>query len=138
MNCYRNAARAYQCALLWKITGDAGYGDTAVGILNGYRMWNKSLGGNTNMSLLPGFIGYQFCNAAEIMRDYDGWPKEEFELFKQYMIDVWFTLAQDFLERRHDTVYREENWYHYHSNWGAGQRALLCVAGCIVRCPRHL
>lgn len=127
MNCYRNAARAYQLALLWKITGDTGYGEAAKNLLNGYRIWNKSLGGNTNMSLIPGFIGYQFCNAAEIMRDYSGWPKEEFELFKQYMIDVWFTLAQDFLERRHDTVYREENWYHYHSNWGAGN-ALFCVS----------
>lgn len=127
INCYRNAARAYQNALLWKITGDAGYGDIAKGILNDYRMYNKSLGGNTNMSLIPGFIGYQFCNAAEIMRDYEGWPKEEFELFKQYMIDVWFTLAQDFLERRHDTVAREQNWYHYHSNWGAGN-ALFCVS----------
>lgn len=127
INCYRNAARAYQCALMWKITGDRGYGDTAKGILNDYRMYNKSLGGNTNMSLIPGFIGYQFCNAAEIMRDYDGWPKEEFELFKQYMIDVWFVLAQDFLERRHDTVWREQNWYHYHSNWGAGN-ALFCVS----------
>lgn len=127
MNAYRNAARAYQLALLWKITGDTGYGDAAKNLLNGYRIWNKSLGGNTNMSLIPGFIGYQFCNAAEIMRDYPGWPAEEFELFKQYMIDVWFTLAQDFLERRHDTVTREENWYHYHSNWGAGN-ALFCVS----------
>lgn len=127
MNAYRNAARAYQLALLWKITGDTGYGDAAKNLLNAYRIWNKSLGGNTNMSLIPGFIGYQFCNAAEIMRDYPGWSKEEFELFKQYMIDVWFTLAQDFLERRHDTVWREQNWYHYHSNWGAGN-ALFCVS----------
>ena len=48
------------------------------------------------------------------MRDYDGWAKEDFERFKQWMIDVWFTTAQDFLERRHDTVTREGNWYHYH------------------------
>ena len=56
------------------------------------------------------------------MRDYesDAWGKEEFELFKQYLIDIWFTAAQDFLERRHDTVTREGNWYHYHSNWGLG------------------
>lgn len=127
MNAYRNAARAYQLALRWKITGDEGTGDAAIEILNAYRMYNKSLGGNTNMSLIPGFIGYQFVNAAEIMRDYEKWSKEDFELFKQYMIDVWFTLAQDFLERRHDTVTREQNWYHYHSNWGLGN-AVFCVS----------
>ncbi len=127
MNAYRNAHRAYQLALLWKLTGDENAANGAIEILNAYRIWNKALGGNTNISLIPGFTGYEFINAAEIMRDYDKWPKEEFELFKQYMIDVWFTVAQDFLERRHDTVFREQNWYHYHSNWGLGN-AMFCIS----------
>ena len=127
MNAYRNAARAYQCALLWKLTGEEGYGDVAIDVLNAYRMYNKALGGNSNISLIPGFIGYQLLNAAEIMRDYPKWSSEDIELFKQYMIDVWFTVAQDFLERRHDTVVREGNWYHYHSNWGQGN-ALFCIS----------
>ena len=127
MNAYRNAHRAYQLALLWKLTGDENAANGAIEVLNAYRIWNKALGGNTNISLIPGFTGYEFINAAEIMRDYDKWPKEEFELFKQYMIDVWFTVAQDFLERRHDTVWREQNWYHYHSNWGLGN-AMFCIS----------
>lgn len=127
MNLYRNAHRAYDCALLWKITGEEHYGDIAIDILNGYRKYNKALGGNTNISLIPGFNGYQLLNAAEIMRDYSKWSAEDIELFKQYMIDVWFTVAQDFLERRHDTVTREGNWYHYHSNWGQGN-ALFCIS----------
>ncbi len=65
MNAYRNAARAYQCALAWKITGETWYADVAVDVLNAYRVYNKGLGGNTNISLIPGFIGYQFVNAAE-------------------------------------------------------------------------
>ena len=129
MNAYRGAAYAYQCALMWKITGDTSYADRAVETLNAWRTWNTALGGNSNISLIPGFTGYQFANAAELMRDYesDAWGKEEFELFKQYLIDIWFTAAQDFLERRHDTVTREGNWYHYHSNWGLGN-AMFCVA----------
>ncbi len=129
MNAYRGAAYAYQCALMWKITGETSYADRAVETLNAWRTWNTALGGNTNISLIPGFTGYQFINAAELMRDYrsDAWGEEEFELFKQYMVDVWFTVAQDFLERRHDTVTREGNWYHYHSNWGLGN-ALFCVS----------
>ena len=129
MNAYRGASYAYQCALMWKITGETSYADRAVETLNAWRTWNKYLGGNTNVSLIPGFTGYQFANAAELMRDYrsDTWGEEEFNLFKQYLIDVWFTTAQDFLERRHDTVTREGNWYHYHSNWGLGN-AMFCVA----------
>lgn len=30
MNAYRNAAKAYQCALLWKITGEAQWAERAV------------------------------------------------------------------------------------------------------------
>lgn len=127
MNAYRNAARAYQAALIWKITGEEWYGNIAIDVLDAYRTWNKGLGGNSNISLIPGFIGYQLLNAAEIMRDYEKWPAENIRLFRQYMIDVWFTVAQDFLERRHDTVAREGNWIHYHSNWGTGN-ALFCVS----------
>ena len=127
MNAYRNAAKAYQCALLWKITGETQWAERAVYVLNQYVAITKGIGGNTNQSLVPGFIGYQFLNAAELMRDYEKWEKEDFERFKQWMIDVWFTTAQDFLERRHDTVVREGNWYHYHSNWGLGN-ALFCVS----------
>lgn len=127
MNAYRNAAKAYQCALLWKITGEKQWADRALYVLNQYPLITKGIGGNTNQSLVPGFIGYQFLNAAELMRDYEGWAKADFDRFKQWMIDVWFTTAQDFLERRHDTVTREGNWYHYHSNWGLGN-ALFCVS----------
>lgn len=127
MNAYRNAARAYQLALLWKITGEQGYGDRAIDVLNAYATWNKSLSGNTNISLIPAFIGYQFLNAAEIMRDYSAWRQEDIEKFKQYMIDVWFGVAEDFLYRRHDTVTRETNWFHYYSNWGVGNE-LFCIS----------
>ena len=47
MNAYRNAARTYQCALAWKITGETWYADVAVDVLNAYRVYNKGLGGNT-------------------------------------------------------------------------------------------
>ncbi|MCM1109461.1 MAG: alginate lyase family protein [Clostridium sp.] len=127
MNCYRNAAKAYQCAVLWKITGDKQWADRALYVLNTYADVTVGLTGNTNQSLIPAFIGYQFANAAELMRDCEYWDPKDFEDFKQWMIDVWFVTAQDFLERRHDTVVREGNWYHYHSNWGVGN-ALFCVS----------
>ena len=34
MNAYRNAAKAYQCALLWKITGEPQWAERAVYVLN--------------------------------------------------------------------------------------------------------
>lgn len=138
MNCYRNAAKAYQCAVLWKITGEKQWADRALYVLNTYADVTVGLTGNTNQSLIPAFIGYQFANAAELMRDCEYWDPKDFEDFKQWMIDVWFVTAQDFLERRHDTVVREGNWYHYHSNWGGGQCSFLCVAWGAVRPAGHI
>ena len=65
MNAYRNAAKAYQCALLWKITGEAQWAERAVYVLNQYVAITKGIGGNTNQSLVPGFIGYQLRKVGE-------------------------------------------------------------------------
>jgi len=122
INAYRNAAMAYQFALRWKISGDKDYAERAIRVLNAYPPVTKELGGNSNVSLISGFIGYQFANAAELMRDYDGWKRSDFEVFKRWMVDIWFTWAQDFLKRHHGTCDS-----HYHSNWGAGN-ALCCIS----------
>ena len=42
MNAYRGAAYAYQCALMWKITGDTSYADRAAETLNAWRTWNTA------------------------------------------------------------------------------------------------
>ena len=104
MNAYRNAARAYQCALLWKITGDEGYGDVAIDVLNAYRIYNKGLAGNTNVSLIPGFIGYQFAAPAELMRDYEGWKTEDFEIFKKWMDKTFYPICNDFLDNHFNSA----------------------------------
>lgn len=43
--------------------------------------------------LAAGFIGYQFANPAEIMRDYPGWKKEDFEYFKEWITSVFILSA---------------------------------------------
>ena len=39
----------------------------------------KKVDGNSNVALALGLYGYQFAQAGEIMRDYEGWPKDDFE-----------------------------------------------------------
>ena len=85
----------------------------------------------TNLSLAAGIYGYELANAAELMRDYDGWSREDFEEFRQYMIRTWYNPAIDFLRRRHDTWLNARNNVgqrpgHYWSNWG------LCNALCVM------
>lgn len=77
-----DAGQAYQLALRWKISGDTQCADKAVQILND---WARTCTDGVNQTqyqtdshrlLAAGFIGYQFANPAEIMRDYEGWKKK--------------------------------------------------------------
>lgn len=132
MNACRGAAMAYQNALRWKIDGTTANADAAVRVLMAWARGNKYVSGDTNMSLAAGLTGYQFAQAAELMRDYEGWSRDDFEEFKRYMLKTWYPVACDFLRRRHDTW---ANWAnpdkgerpgHYWSNWG------LCNVLCLM------
>lgn len=132
MNAARGAAMAYQNALRWKIAGTKENADAAVRILMAWCNGCNGVGGDTNMSLAAGIYGHEFANAAELMRDYEGWKKEDFEKFKLWMVRVWYNKSIDFLRRRHDTWQNQrysdlgERPGHYWSNWG------LCNALCVM------
>lgn len=132
MNCARGAAMAYQNALRWKIGGTRANADAAVRIMMQWARECNGLGGDTNISLAAGIYGYEWANAAELMRDYDGWSRDDFDAFRRWIIRVFYNPAIDFLRRRHDTWL---NWRypdmgerpgHYWSNWG------LCNALCVM------
>lgn len=110
---YRDAATAYQCAVMWWITEDKAYADKAVQILNAWARKCKAVGGDTNASLAAGLYGYHFANAAELVRDYEGWRRVDFDFFCDWIRAVWFSRTQYFLVERHGTI--DE---HYWSNWG--------------------
>lgn len=132
MNAARGAAIAFQNALRWRIGGGRAHADNAVRALMNWARNNKYVGGDTNKSLAAGLYGYGFAQAAELVRDYDGWSRADFEEFKRYMLTTWYPVAVDFLRRRHDTWsnFRYANLGerpgHYWSNWG------LCNALCLM------
>ena len=138
MNAARGAAMAYQNALRWKISGERAHADAAVRILMQWCDVTEAVTGNTNISLAAGLYGYGFANAAELMRDYDGWSRDDFERFKQWMVRVWYNPSIDFLRRRHDTWmnFRHpdcgERPGHYWSNWGLCN--VLCVMSIGILC----
>lgn len=126
---YINAARgahiAYMHALRWKISGDEAHAKKAINVLNAWASTTTALGGNSNVSLASGIYGYEFANAAELMRDYEGWKPADFKIFQDWMMYVWYPYAIDFLLRRHGT-WEQGRPGHYWSNWG------LCNALCLI------
>jgi len=130
INACRGATMAYQNALRWKISGTAANAKAAVRILMAWANTTKAIGGNSNYALAAGLYGYQFAQAAELMRDYEGWSREDFHTFQRWMLDVWYPSALGFLRGRNGTWENVGKWWqapgHYWSNWG------LCNALCLV------
>ena len=124
---YNDVATAYQCALVWKLTGNTAYADKAIQILNAWARTCKAVSGDSNGCLATGIYGYEFANAGELMRDYEGWSQVDFDAFKAWMRKVFLEGAFDFLERRNGT-YDD----HYWSNWGLCN--VLCAVSIGVLC----
>src|SRR5690606_13326924 len=124
---FNDAAAAYQTALRWKITGDDAYAETSIKILNAWADKCESLSGNSNIALGAGIYGYQFANAAELVRDYEGWAQEDFEKFKQWLLDVFYPVSKEFLETHWNTCTS-----HYWANWDLCNIANVMAIGILT------
>lgn len=121
INTCRGAAIAYQNALRWKIEDNRTCAQHAVNTMMNFARIAKGFGGDSNWALACGLQGYQFANAAELVRDYDGWSTADFEEFKQWMLTVWYNGNMQFLRYRNGTWENAGKWWrapgHYWSNW---------------------
>lgn len=137
INAARGATIAYQNALRWKIEGNEACAKHAVDVLMAWANTCKGIGGDSNFALAGGLYGYEFAQAAELMRDYEGWKAKDFETFKRWMLDLWYPTIMRFQRSRNDTWL---NWRydashggqrpgHYWSNWGLCNTLALMSVG---------
>lgn len=127
MNACRAAAAAFQLGLRYQISGDAQYADKAVSILNEWADVCKRITSNdADFNLLAGFQGYQFANAAELLRDYQGWQVADQEDFKKWLEDVWYRINREFIETHGGSNVCD---LHYWSNWELGNLASILAIG---------
>ena len=84
------ADAAYDYALLWYIGGEEHYAEMARNILMDWSSVLRSFDDN-NAKLLAALSGYQFCNAAEILRyNWDGWSDADTRMFTQMLMQVYY------------------------------------------------
>lgn len=137
INAARGATIAYQNALRWKIEGNEACAKHAVEVLMAWAKNCKGIGGDSNFALAGGLYGYEFAQAAELMRDYEDWKSTDFAKFKQWMLDLWYPTIMRFQRSRNDTW---RNWRydanrmgqrpgHYWSNWGLCNTLALMSVG---------
>jgi hypothetical protein len=106
---YNDIHAAYQNALRWKVAGTTANGDAAVRILNAWSSTLTSVTGNADRFLAAGIYGYQFANAAELMRGYSGF---DLDRFRTMMLDVFYPLNNQFLNNHNDACIT-----NYWANW---------------------
>lgn len=130
INAARGAAIAYQNGLRWKIEGSEANAKHAVDVLMAWARTTKLVTGDSNYALAAGLYGYEFAQAAELVRDYEGWSDEDFGEFKRWMLEVWYPSCIGFLRGRNGTWENSGKWWqapgHYWSNWG------LCNALAVI------
>jgi len=104
--------RAYQYAMRWKVSGDTAYADMAVAYLDAWASTMTLLTGNSDRFLAAGLYGYQWANAAEIMRTYAGWPAASIARFQQWLLGHFYPLSHEFL-----LTHNGSNITNYWANW---------------------
>ncbi len=110
----RDAASAYQQALIYKLTGDERYAAAAIKTLNAWAATCTGIYSNDpNMYLAAGAQGYTFANAAELLRDSPSWNESEFTTFCNWLVDVFAKRNAEFLAHNDANTCALHTW----SNW---------------------
>ncbi|MEU9172181.1 alginate lyase family protein [Streptomyces sp. NPDC048420] len=115
---YNDIHAAYQNGLRHHVSGEDAYADTAVAILNAWSAKLTSLAGSADRFLAAGLYGYQFANAAELVRDH---PDFDLARFQEMLTKVFAPLSDDFLVRHNGAVIT-----NYWTNWD------LCAMACVL------
>ena len=118
---YLDVHAAYQNALRWRIGGDTANGDTARDILNAWSRTLTVVAGDADRFLAAGIYGYQFANAAELMRGYDGF---DLAAAQALLRTVFYPMNDDFLVR-HNTACITNYW----ANWDLCTIASIMAIG---------
>lgn len=103
---YYDIHAAYQNGLRWKITGETAHAEAAVGVLNAWSAKMTTLTGDADRFIAAGIYGYQWCNAAELMRGYPGF---DFDRFKAMMLNIFYPMNDSFLTN-HNGAYITNYW----------------------------
>ncbi len=124
---YHDIAAAYALAVRWKVSGDDAYADKSIALLDAWSSTLIGIGGSSDRFLASGIYGYQFANAAEIMRSYKKWPERNVNRFKAMMLDVFYSMNHDFLVRHNGAKID-----HYWANWDLANMDSMIAIGILT------
>jgi len=106
---YNDIHAAYQNALRWRVSGNTAHRDKAVEILNAWSSTLETVTGNADRFLAAGIYGYQFCCAADLVRDAPGF---DLGAFQDMMTSIFLPMNEHFLTNHNDACIT-----NYWANW---------------------
>ncbi|GAA4690198.1 Alginate lyase [Promicromonospora umidemergens] len=115
---------AYQNALRWHVSGDEAHGAAAARILNAWSATMRSLGGNADRFLAAGIYGYQWANAAELVRDRSDFDRGR---FADLLLGIFHPMNEQFLTHHNDAVIT-----NYWANWDLCNMASVLAIGILA------
>lgn len=118
---YNDIAAAYQNALRWRVAGTEAHADCAANILNAWSSTLTTVTGNADRFLAAGIYGWQFANAAELIRDH---PSFDLGRFQEMMANVFYPLNNQFLNSHNDACVT-----NYWANWDLCNMASVLAIG---------
>ncbi|KAM0199211.1 hypothetical protein ACHAPA_010563 [Fusarium lateritium] len=121
-NLFRDVHAAYANAIYWKVTGNSTYGDAAARIMNAWSEKAPPIQGSADRYLAAGLQGYQFANAAEILRDYKGW--DGYQKTADYLSSEFYSHNHRFLVEHNDAPLE-----NYWANWDLCNIASMYAIG---------
>lgn len=127
----RDAAAAYQLALLYKLENNTAAANAAKNIITQWTAVNKGLLRNKEGDLIDPnerlimFQPYQMAVAAEMLRDYNGWGNtEEFRKACSWMDEAFYPVAHEQIELQNST-----GGGHYWLNWDLASMTTVLALG---------
>lgn len=84
-------------ALIWRLTDDTYYADRAVKVLNRYIGITSTWSYGTNC--LDNAAATNVIEAAELMRDYSGWKKEDQDGFKAFLVHPGYSTIENYYNK---------------------------------------
>ena len=120
---YNDIHAAYQNALRYRVTGITAYGTCARDILNAWSATLTKVDGSSDKFLAAGLYGYQFANAAELIRTFGGFDLARFQTMLR---TVFYPMNDDFLRNHNGNVPG-----HYWANWDLCTIASVLAIGVV-------
>lgn len=90
----KGAEMAYDCALLWYLTGEKRYAEKSAAILDAWSatLWDFDF---NDAKLIAGLTGHVLCNAAEILRHTpSGWSVKGQEAFRRMLMTAYYPVLR--------------------------------------------